>query len=377
MRPAGRPAWDSIGLYAVDATECTATGCQQWFKALLPGQSPPSDGQTTVIHRFFQGYGGPKRYWAGPSLTGAGSTSIRDQVLQRACADYRAGLTTKAAFTGGSRGAVIALDAARRTQTAPNCRVGGKALPVAFIGVVDAVNTSIGHLEARGPAGAPTFHRVKAQKWEHLYTTVDVSGAVVSVAPATNQWGTPLNHVLVIFHTSSLSWLRSTASGYGLPAFGQTDGSSHGGGTPSGACSSGGKPGVCKPDCYGMGAVWAIKGLAACGGQVCCVSTGAAPDSSGGSSDKPSCSGRCGSSSAVPGSSPACYCDSVCASKNDCCPDYTAVCSGGASGGGTPSGSCSSGGKQGVCKPDCSGMGAVWAIKGLAACGGQVCCIKP
>jgi hypothetical protein len=46
------------------------------------------------------------------------------------------------------------------------------------------------------------------------------------------------------------------------------DGSSSAGSGAS--CSSGGKQGICKPDCVGMGKVWAIAGV--CGGdQVCCV----------------------------------------------------------------------------------------------------------
>ncbi|RMH44993.1 MAG: hypothetical protein D6689_01000 [Deltaproteobacteria bacterium] len=40
----------------------------------------------------------------------------------------------------------------------------------------------------------------------------------------------------------------------------------------------------------------------------------------------PSCEGHCGSSSAVPGSSPACYCDSACEGYGDCCSDYPTVC---------------------------------------------------
>jgi hypothetical protein len=40
----------------------------------------------------------------------------------------------------------------------------------------------------------------------------------------------------------------------------------------------------------------------------------------------PSCAGHCGQASPVPGSSPACYCDSACKSYGDCCDDVDSVC---------------------------------------------------
>lgn len=40
----------------------------------------------------------------------------------------------------------------------------------------------------------------------------------------------------------------------------------------------------------------------------------------------PSCAGMCGSSDAVPGSSPACYCDDFCETNGDCCDDHADVC---------------------------------------------------
>jgi len=208
-----------VGLYVVDATECTATGCQVWWKALLQ-LPPPGDNQTTVVERFYRGYDGPRRYFPGPRVDGGGSSAIRDQVLERACADYRAGTTSAAAFVGASRGAVIALDAARRTQANPSCTVDGRALPVSFIGLVDAVDTTIWYMDKRPPKGAATYHRVKAHGWENVYTTVDIPGAVVSVAPETNEQGAKLDHVGVIFHPSSLSWLARTALALGLPVVG-------------------------------------------------------------------------------------------------------------------------------------------------------------
>lgn len=47
----------------------------------------------------------------------------------------------------------------------------------------------------------------------------------------------------------------------------------------------------------------------------------------GGSVDGPSCAGLCGSDTAVPdGQGNACFCDDLCASKGDCCPDYAEQC---------------------------------------------------
>ncbi|MBI3200889.1 MAG: hypothetical protein HYZ29_05030 [Myxococcales bacterium] len=61
-------------------------------------------------------------------------------------------------------------------------------------------------------------------------------------------------------------------------------------------------------------------------------SGGEAPPSSGGSAGAPpapagaSCQGLCGSPDAVPGSSPACYCDAACEGYGDCCADYSSAC---------------------------------------------------
>lgn len=57
---------------------------------------------------------------------------------------------------------------------------------------------------------------------------------------------------------------------------------------------------------------------------------GTAPDAGGepdaGSDPTASCEGHCDSSSPVPGSFPACYCDENCTRYGDCCGDYEAVC---------------------------------------------------
>jgi hypothetical protein len=181
---------------------------------------PPGDNQTTVVERFLRGYGGPRRYFAGPRFDGGGAAGLRNQVLAAACADYRAGTIGAAAFVGASRGAVIVLDAARRTRSAPGCKVDGRPLPVAFIGLVDAVDTTIWYLDKRPPPGVPAYHRVKASKWEHIYSTVDVPGAIVSVAPERDAQGKLLDHVGVVFHPSSLSWLARNAMTHGLPVVG-------------------------------------------------------------------------------------------------------------------------------------------------------------
>jgi hypothetical protein len=47
----------------------------------------------------------------------------------------------------------------------------------------------------------------------------------------------------------------------------------------------------------------------------------------GGAGTGPSCAGLCGSDTAVPdGQGNACFCDDLCASKGDCCPDHETVC---------------------------------------------------
>jgi len=217
----GEPDWVGLGggqagLYAVDGTGCTPSGCYAGLQSLNPWAPAPSDGQTTVIRRFFERHGGPGRYFPGPRLDGGDSSAIRDQVWRQACDDYVAGKIGQAAFVGASRGAVIAIDAARRTQTDAGCRVGGRPLPILVIGAVDAVDTSIWLFDKRPPSGVPTYHRVKAQKWENIFSTVDIPGAVVSVAPATDAQGNKLDHIGVIFHPSSLTWLESIAAKHGL-----------------------------------------------------------------------------------------------------------------------------------------------------------------
>ena len=53
---------------------------------------------------------------------------------------------------------------------------------------------------------------------------------------------------------------------------------------------------------------------------------GSSGGGTGGGTGSGSCVGHCGSSSPVPGSSPACYCDSYCTQNNDCCADKVAAC---------------------------------------------------
>ena len=56
----------------------------------------------------------------------------------------------------------------------------------------------------------------------------------------------------------------------------------------------------------------------------------------------PSCTGVCGTSGAVPGSSPGCFCDSLCTLNNDCCDDFDSVCASESMETGSCSGSCGS-----------------------------------
>jgi hypothetical protein len=69
--------------------------------------------------------------------------------------------------------------------------------------------------------------------------------------------------------------------------------------------------------------------------------TGGAPSGGGGTSGGlPSCVGHCGEKTAVPGSSPACYCDDACIDNSDCCFDFNVACAfvGGGGSGGSSSG---------------------------------------
>ena len=66
--------------------------------------------------------------------------------------------------------------------------------------------------------------------------------------------------------------------------------------------------------------------FAACGSD---DDSGGKPKSTGGTgggTSTGSCVGNCNSSNAVPGSNPACYCDSSCTQYNDCCADKAAAC---------------------------------------------------
>ncbi len=66
--------------------------------------------------------------------------------------------------------------------------------------------------------------------------------------------------------------------------------------------------------------------------------SGGTGGAAGGTGGAPSCASRCGQSGPVPGSNPACYCDSSCEGFSNCCSDYATLCgsdagTGGATGG--------------------------------------------
>lgn len=96
-----------------------------------------------------------------------------------------------------------------------------------------------------------------------------------------------------------------------------------GSGGTGGAGGSGGTSGS-----GGTGATGGSGGSGATGGSSGSGATGGSSGSAGTTSGGPSCVGHCGQSTAVPASSPACYCDTQCVSYKDCCDDYVAVCGG-------------------------------------------------
>jgi hypothetical protein len=75
----------------------------------------------------------------------------------------------------------------------------------------------------------------------------------------------------------------------------------------------------------GAGGAGGAAGAAGGGGS---GNTGNTGGTGGSSSSTGSCQGHCGSSSAVPGSTPPCYCDDYCTTAGDCCADKATVCTG-------------------------------------------------
>jgi Somatomedin B domain len=92
-----------------------------------------------------------------------------------------------------------------------------------------------------------------------------------------------------------------------------------GAGGSAGAAGAGGSGAGGSGGAAGSGAAAGSGGLAGAGGS------GAAAGSGGGTSGD-SCVGQCGQSTPVPGSSPACYCDTACVNYGDCCSDYSSAC---------------------------------------------------
>lgn len=114
-----------------------------------------------------------------------------------------------------------------------------------------------------------------------------------------------------------------------------SSGSGGSGGAPSGGGSGGGLP-----SCVGhCGTTSAVPGSnPACYCDDLCIDSGdccfdfnvacafVGGGGSGGGSNDPTCAGHCGKITPAPGSNPACYCDITCASLNDCCSDYDSYC---------------------------------------------------
>ena len=100
--------------------------------------------------------------------------------------------------------------------------------------------------------------------------------------------------------------------------------------------------------------------------------TGGTGGVGGGTGGAPSCAGRCGQPGPVPGSNPACYCDSSCQGFSNCCSDYATVCgadagTGGATGG-TGGASGGAGGASGGTGGASGGSGGATGGTGGAGC---------
>jgi hypothetical protein len=117
------------------------------------------------------------------------------------------------------------------------------------------------------------------------------------------------------------------------------EGSGGSGGNPSGGGGSGGSSGgltSCVGHCGDTGAVPGSSPACYCddlctGSGDCCFDFNVAcafsgNGGSGGGSGTPTCTGHCGKITPVPGSNPPCYCDVTCSLANDCCADYDTKC---------------------------------------------------
>jgi hypothetical protein len=112
------------------------------------------------------------------------------------------------------------------------------------------------------------------------------------------------------------------------------------GGGPSGGGGSGGGSGGGLPSCVGhCGTTGAVPGSnPACYCDDLCIDSGdccfdfnvacafVGGGGSGGGSNNPTCAGHCGKITPAPGSDPACYCDITCQALDDCCDDYDSLC---------------------------------------------------
>jgi hypothetical protein len=78
-----------------------------------------------------------------------------------------------------------------------------------------------------------------------------------------------------------------------------------------------------------------------------------------------SCTGRCGQPGPVPGSNPACYCDSSCVGFANCCGDYASLCGTGGTGGATGGTGGATGGTGGAT----GGTGGATGGTGGSGCG--------
>lgn len=186
-----------IGLYAVDGSAAVASG-------------------KAAIWRIYDAYQGRARYWDGPDTLGWKTETMTEEVRRAACDDYQHQRIDAAALVGWSRGAIIAINAARRLGS---CRRAQVPLPIRYIGALDAVDTLSWNLTKTPPAGVPTFHRVKAKRWEGVFTTVDLPGAIVSSAPAESSPGHALTHAAIGYHHPSRKWLVERAISVGLSGF--------------------------------------------------------------------------------------------------------------------------------------------------------------
>ncbi|MES2179902.1 MAG: hypothetical protein V4550_18720 [Gemmatimonadota bacterium] len=99
--------------------------------------------------------------------------NILNDVVNQVCDDMRQKRIRNAAIVGFSRGAIIAMAAAKRVMA--EC-----GAPVVFLGLIDAVNTSMpddAGWSSTVPNNIPALFLAKRSEWEDVFTTATITGA--------------------------------------------------------------------------------------------------------------------------------------------------------------------------------------------------------